>query len=123
MYASDVTAFGGGLWPEGEGSVKGAEAIIHNLESIMAAFERSELIPELFLEVDETLVVPLLWRGILPDSESAIEQHLVCAYRFSGDLISYIAWFADLDEAFDSLGLPRSAAVELGADGEPSRSS
>jgi ketosteroid isomerase-like protein len=113
MYAPDVVASGGVLWPEGEGSVRGADAIMSNFEAIMAAFERSELIPEGFLDSGDTLVVPLLWRGSLRGSDSFIEQRVTCAYRFKDGLIVYTAWFEALEQALDALGLPHSAAAEL----------
>lgn len=120
LYAPDVTADGGVLWPEGSGSVQGADAIIRTFQSIMAAFERSELIPEGFIEVGDTLVVPLLWRGVPPGSNSFVEQRLVGAYRFRQGRIVFISWFAALEEALDALGLPRSAAEDLVADDEMS---
>jgi ketosteroid isomerase-like protein len=116
MYAPDVVAEGGGLWPEGEGSVKGVEAVIANFESILAAFKRSELIPERFIESGDSLAVELLWRGVIPGTQAPVEQHIVCAYRFRGELIVHTAWYADLGEALASLGLPAEAAA---ADGTP----
>jgi ketosteroid isomerase-like protein len=113
LYATDVVADGGVLWPEGSGSVRGVDAVIAAFESIMTAFERSELIPEGFLEASDTLVVPLLWRGISPGSDSAVEQRLIGSYRFTHGRIAHIAWFATLDQALDALGLPRSAAESL----------
>ncbi len=105
MYAADVIAEGGGLWPEGEGSVQGVDAVIANFESIMAAFERSELVPERFVEADERLAVGLLWRGVIPGSETPVEQRLACGYRFRDGLISHTAWYPELEDAVRALGL------------------
>lgn len=105
MYAADVVAEGGGLWPEGEGSEQGAEAVIANFESILAAFESSELIPEFFYEQGDSLVAALLWRGVLPGADAPIEQRLACAYRFRDGLIAYTAWFTDATEAAAAVGL------------------
>jgi ketosteroid isomerase-like protein len=113
MYAPDVVASGGRLWPEGEGSVAGVDAVIRNFESLLAAFERSELIPESYLEAGETLVVRLLWRGLLRGSETPVEQRLVCAYKFRDGLIAYTAWFEDIHDALRAVGLPESAESEL----------
>jgi ketosteroid isomerase-like protein len=110
LFAPDVVADGGVLWPEGKGSVRGVDAVMRAFASIMAAFERSELIPEGFLEAGDTLVAPLLWRGVSAASRSVVEQRLIAAYGFRDDQIASIAWFGGLDEALDALGLPRSFA-------------
>jgi ketosteroid isomerase-like protein len=113
MYTEDVVAEGGGMWPEGEGSEQGVERLISNLESIMAAFERSELIPESFHEHGDAMLAGILWRGVLPGGDAPIEQRVVCAYRFRDGLIAYTAWFPGLEEAAAALG------IELDADGTP----
>jgi ketosteroid isomerase-like protein len=105
MYAPDVVADGGGLWPEGEGSIKGAEAVIGNFESILAAFQRSELVPLRFYEQGDGLVAELLWRGVLPGSEAPIEQRIACAYRFRDGLIAYTAWHPDVPSALADVGV------------------
>jgi ketosteroid isomerase-like protein len=105
MYAPDVVAEAGGLWPEDKGSVRGVDAVIANFESLIRAFERSELIPKRFYEADDALVVELIWRGVLAGSDTPIEQRLACAYRFRGQLIVHTAWYADLSEALESVGL------------------
>jgi ketosteroid isomerase-like protein len=105
MYAADVVAEGGGLWPEGEGSEQGVEAVIANFESILAAFESSELVPEAFHEAGDSLVAALLWRGVLPGADAPIEQRLACAYRFRDGLIAYTAWFTDTAAAAAAVGL------------------
>jgi ketosteroid isomerase-like protein len=97
------------LWPEDEGSVRGVDAVICKLESIMQAFERNELIPTRFYEADDTLAVELIWRGVLTGSETPIEQRLASAYRFREGLIAYQAWYPKLGEALESLGLGRLA--------------
>jgi len=112
MYAPDVVAEGGGLWPEGEGSVRGADAVIANFESIRAAFARSELIPLAFHGSGELLVADLLWRGLPPgSSEIPIEQRVACAYRFRDGLIAYTAWYSAVEEALRAMGLEPPDAV------------
>jgi ketosteroid isomerase-like protein len=113
MYAADVVASGGRLWPEREGSVEGVEAVIGNFDQLLAAFERNELIPEAFVEEGDSLVVRLLWRGVLRGSESAVEQRLICAYRFREGLIVYQGWFPELAEALAAADLPASAGERL----------
>ncbi len=113
MYAPDVVASGGNLWPEGEGSIEGVDAVIRNFEALLAAFERSELVPESYVEVDDRLAVQIAWRGLLRGSDTPIEQRLVCGYRFRDGLIVFTAWFPDLEEALDALGLPPSATELL----------
>jgi ketosteroid isomerase-like protein len=113
MYTPDVVASGGRLWPEGEGSVEGVDEVIRNFESLLAAFERSELVPEAYAQEGDSVVVRLLWRGLVRGSETQVEQRLTCAYRFRGDLIAYTAWFAELAEALDAVGMPASAAEQL----------
>ncbi len=115
MYAPDVVAAGGRLWPEGEGSVAGVDAVMGHFGSLLAAFERSELIPEAVVEEGDNLVVRLLWRGVVHGSETPVEQRLICAYRFRDGLIVYQAWFAELVEALDAVGMPPSAADALRA--------
>jgi ketosteroid isomerase-like protein len=113
MYAPDVVAEGGWLWPEGEGAIQGVDAVIGNFELIMAAFERSELIPERFVEEGDSLAVQLWWRGVIRGSETPVEQSVACAYRFRDGLIVHTAWYPELNEALASLGL---------APGSPQRS-
>lgn len=105
MYASDVVAEGGGMWPEGEGSVGGIDAVMANFESIIAAFERTELIPVRHVEGDEVLAVELIWRGLLAGAQKPVEQRLACAYRFRDGLITHTAWYSELAEAADAVGL------------------
>jgi ketosteroid isomerase-like protein len=105
MYAPDVIADGGGLWPEGEGSIQGADAVIESFESILAAFVRSELIPVSFVEEGDSLVAELLWRGVPPGSETPIEQRIACAYRFRDGQIVYTAWHPDVPSALAAVGL------------------
>jgi ketosteroid isomerase-like protein len=109
MYAPDVVAEAGMLWPEDEGSVRGVDAVICKLESIMQAFERNELIPTRFYETSDALAVELIWRGVLTGSETPIEQRVASAYRFRDGLIAQQAWYPNLGEALESLGLGRLA--------------
>jgi ketosteroid isomerase-like protein len=118
MYAPDVVAEAGMLWPEDEGSVRGVDAVISKLESIMQAFERNELIPVRFYEADDELAVELIWRGVLAGSETPIEQRLASAYRFREGLVAHQAWYPKVGEALQSLGLgglARGAAKTQGS--------
>jgi ketosteroid isomerase-like protein len=114
LYALDVVADAGELWPEGTGSVHGVEAVMGAFESIMSAFDSSELVPEGFLETGDTLVIPLLWRGRSEGSQSFVEQRLVAAYGFRGRLIAEMRWFPSLERALGALGLaPEDAAAMI----------
>jgi ketosteroid isomerase-like protein len=115
MYSADVVADGGNLWME-QGSVQGVDAVIDNFQTILRAFERSELIPTRLYEQDDKLVAALLWRGLLPGSDTPVEQPIASAYRFAGGLIAYQAWYSDVDAALAAIGISDSSgrAVELG---------
>jgi ketosteroid isomerase-like protein len=113
IYAPDVVAEGGALWPEGSGQVHGAETIIQTFQSLMAAFERSEVIPEYLVDVEDPIIVQMLWRGVVQGSHAPIEQRLIGAFHFRDGRIVFIAWHAALDAALDAAGLPRSAADTL----------
>lgn len=113
IYAPDVIAEGGALWPEGAGRVQGVEVIISTYETLMAAFEHSEVIPESLIDADDLVILSMLWRGVFQGSRAAIEQRLVGAFHFRDGLIVFIAWHAELEPALDAAGLPRSAADRL----------
>jgi ketosteroid isomerase-like protein len=105
IYAPDVTASAGALWPAA-GEVSGAEAIIEAFASIFATFQRSELVAEEFIERGESVIVPTRWRGTLPDSDSVIEQRVVAAYRLQGGRVVRIGYFPGMDEALEWTGDP-----------------
>ena len=113
IYAPDVAAEGGALWPEGSGRVQGREAIIEAFEKLIAAFEHSEVIPESLIEAEDLVIVSMLWRGVFQGSHAAIEQRLIGAFHFRDGLIVFIAWHAELEPALDAAGLPRSALDRL----------
>jgi hypothetical protein len=113
VYAPDVVAEGGALWPEGSGRVQGVEAIIGTYETLMATFEHSEVIPESLIATDELVILSMLWRGVFQGSRAAIEQRLIGAFHFRDGLIVFIAWHAELDPALDAAGLPRSTADRM----------
>jgi ketosteroid isomerase-like protein len=114
MYAPDVTASAGRFAPEiPEGEMKGVDEIMDAFDSLMKTFERSELIPEAFLEEGDHLVVPVLMRALPRNSSATIEWHLAIAYTFRDGLITHQAWYPTLAEALESAGLPRSAAERI----------
>jgi ketosteroid isomerase-like protein len=98
IYAVDVTASAGQLWPVA-GDVHGPEAIIDAFASIRSTFESSELEPEGFIDCGDTVVVPTCWRGTLAGSGSVIEQRLACVYTLRDARISRIDYVETLDEA------------------------
>jgi ketosteroid isomerase-like protein len=101
-YAPDITADAGMLWPA-SGPISGADTIIANFQSIRETFVSSELIPDDYIERGDTVVVPTRWRGVVDGSGTVIEQRLVANYTFSGDRISHIAYFEQLDEALAAI--------------------
>jgi ketosteroid isomerase-like protein len=115
LYAPDVVADGGSLWPEAGGPVTGPEALMRNYESIRATFEYSELHPEGFVEGEDVLVVAILWRGVPRGGERVAEQRLFVSYRFREGRILRQWWSTDPGEALDLVGLPRSAGASLTA--------
>ena len=100
MYAPDVTADAGGLWPAA-GEVSGSDAIIDAFASIIAIFEQSEVLADEYIERGESVVVPTRWRGLLPGSEDVVEQRVVAAYTLRGGQVVHIGYFAELEEAFE----------------------
>jgi ketosteroid isomerase-like protein len=100
-----------------DGSIRGAEAVIANFESILATFERSELIPTRYHEEGDSLVVEMVWRGVLPGSETPVEQRLACAHGFRDGLIVYTSWYPELADAVKSLGLTAPALQTARAGG------
>jgi ketosteroid isomerase-like protein len=86
---------------------------MRNYESIRQTFDYTELQPEGFAEGDDVLVAAVLWRGVPRGGERVVEQRVFIAYRFRDGRICRQWWFAELGEALDAVGLPRSAARAL----------
>jgi uncharacterized protein len=98
IYAPEVTASAGALWPAA-GEVSGPEAIIQAFASILNTFEHSELVPEEFVEEGDAVLVPTLWRGTMAGSEGVIEQRLVVVYTLRGAQIVHIGYYPSMAEA------------------------
>lgn len=113
LYTSDVTADGGGLWLESGALAKGVDAVVRNFAMLIGSFEQNELTPEGAIETGDTLVVPLLWRGLPPQGSKFVEQRLIGVFRFRGARIASMIWFEKLDEALDAVDLPPAAAKEI----------
>jgi ketosteroid isomerase-like protein len=106
MYAPDVTGSAGRFAPDvPQGEMTGVDEIMEAFGSLMEAFERSELIPEGFIEESDNLVVPVLMRAVPRGSSATIEWRLAIAYTFRDGLITRQAWYPTLDEALESVGL------------------
>lgn len=105
MYAPDVTAHAGELAPEIAGDVHGPEPIIRVFESLMASFDRSELIPGEFTERGDTVVVPIVMRARPHGTTETIEWKTWVFYRFRGGLIAQQGWYAERADAFRAAGL------------------
>jgi ketosteroid isomerase-like protein len=113
LYTPDVTADGGGIWLESGDVAKGVDAVIRNFAVLIGAFEKNELTPEGAIETGDKLVVPLRWRGLLPDGAEFVEQRLIGVFGFRGAQIASMTWFEGLGDALDAVGLPRSAAGDM----------
>ena len=103
IYAPDVVANAGGLWPAA-GEVKGPDAIIDAFASILSTFESNEIVPEEFIERGDAVVVPTCWRGTLAGSGSVIEQHLACVYTLRDALVVRIDYVEGVEEALELAG-------------------
>jgi ketosteroid isomerase-like protein len=101
LYATDVTADAGALWPAA-GAVSGPEAIIEAFASIIATFEESEVLADDYIERGECVVVPTRWRGMLPGSRDVVEQRVIAAYTFRDGQVVHIGYFRRLDEALEA---------------------
>lgn len=112
LYTPDVTADGGRLWFENQ-IVEGVDAVVEGFAALIGVFERNELFPEGAVEAGETLVVPLLWRGLPVGGTSFVEQRLIGSFTFRDGRIASMTWFRGLDEALGAVGLPPSAAEEM----------
>ena len=100
IYATDITADPGLLWPSSQ-PLSGAEPIIETFASIRETFERSEAIPLEYIEHGDTVIVPTRWRGVV--AGNTIDQVVVASYTFRGDQISHIAYYEKVDEAVEAL--------------------
>jgi ketosteroid isomerase-like protein len=100
LYAPDITADPGVMWPS-SGTLSGPDPIIENFASIRDTFEDSEVIADDYIERGDTVVVPTRWRGVV--AGSTIEQKVVATYTFRGEKVQHIAYYEGLDEAFKAL--------------------
>jgi uncharacterized protein len=103
IYAPDVTADAGALWPAA-GEVAGPQAIIDAFASIIAVFEESEVLADEFIERGDCVVVPTRWRGLLPGSQEMIEQKVVAAYTMRDGQVVHIGYFTGIEDALAAAG-------------------
>lgn len=99
IYAPDVTADAGVLWPSA-GVIEGAQAIIDAYASIIATFEESEVLADEYIERGDCVYVPTRWRGLLPGSADVVEQKVVATYTLRAGRIVHIGYFASLEDAY-----------------------
>jgi ketosteroid isomerase-like protein len=119
LYTPDVTADGGQLWFETQGVVEGVDAVVEGFAALIGAFERNEMVPEAAIEAGDTLVVPLVMRGLPAGGTGWVEQRMVGAFSFRDGRIAAMTWYLTLDDALDAQGLPPSAADQLQAIEQP----
>ena len=100
IYAPDVTADAGVLWPSA-GEIAGPQAIIDAYASIIAIFEESEVLADEYIERGDCVVVPTRWRGLLPGSEDVVEQKVVATYTMRDGQVVHIGYFTRLEDAFE----------------------
>ena len=97
-YHEDVVADGHELWLA-SGRIVGVDGVIAAFSSIMATFERSEVLADEYIERGDSIVVPSRWRGVLAGSDSTIEQRLVAVYRLRDGQVIQIDYFTELESA------------------------
>jgi len=100
IYATDITADPGMLWPSGS-QLSGAEPIIETFASIRETFETSEIVPLEYMEHGDTIIVPTRWSGSV--GGNVIEQTVIASYTFRGEQICHIAYFEQVEEAVAAL--------------------
>jgi ketosteroid isomerase-like protein len=103
IYAPEVTADAGVLWPAA-GEIAGSEAIIDAFASIIAVFEKSEVLADEYIEHGDSVVVPTRWRGLLPGSQDVVEQKVVAVYTMRDGQVVHIGYFTGLEDAFAASG-------------------
>jgi ketosteroid isomerase-like protein len=96
LYAADITAKAGELWPSA-GQVQGVERVLSEFASMFATFERVEVVAEDYIERGQAVVVPSRWRGTVSGSDSVIEQLVVAVYRVRAGRVASIEYFGGLD--------------------------
>ena len=92
LYTPDVTADGGKLWLETDRVIEGVDAVVNGFAELIGAFEHNELVAEGAIEAGDTLVVPLLWRGLAQGSTSFFEQRLIGNFTFRDGRIASMMW-------------------------------
>jgi ketosteroid isomerase-like protein len=114
LYAADVVAEAGPLGLEGIGAIHGPEAIMAIYEKMRDSFERDELIADHALANDESLVVPVRWRGVARGTTTMVEQRLFIGYRFRDGSITFQGWYDSVEKACEAVGLsPAATHVEF----------
>jgi ketosteroid isomerase-like protein len=109
LYAADVVAETGTLGLEGIGHIHGPDAIMAIYETTRDSFERDELIADHALAKDESLVVPVRWRGVARGTTTMVEQRLFIGYRFRDGRITFQGWYDSLEKACEAVELSPSA--------------
>ena len=114
LYAPDVVAEPGTLGLEGVGPIRGPDAIMAIFQRMRDSFERDELIADHALAEDESLVVPVRWRGVAQGTTTVVEQRLFIGYRFREGRISFQGWYDSLEKACEAVGLsPAAPQIEF----------
>jgi ketosteroid isomerase-like protein len=98
LLTEDVVAEAGSLWPVGDVAV-GPDAVVRIFESMIRTFDEVESLPQDFIAIGDTLVIPLLWRGVPRGGSETITQQVVGAYTFRGDRISHLAYYRSRADA------------------------
>jgi hypothetical protein len=78
-------------------------------ETTRDSFERDELLADHALAKDESLVVPVRWRGVARGTTTMVEQRLFIGYRFRDGRITFQGWYDSLEKACEAVELSPSA--------------
>lgn len=101
-YCPDISADAGELWLAA-GRVHGVERVLSEFASIMATFERVEVIADDYVQRGSTVVVPSRWCGTVAGSDTVIEQPIVAVYGLRDGRVASIDYFGTLDSALGTV--------------------
>lgn len=104
LYAPDIVASAGPLWPAA-GEVTGRTGLLGAYAEIFDVFAVNEVVPDEVVELEDDVVLAAIrWRGAVSEGDVVAEQQLVCVCRLGDELLLQIDWYATRAEALAAVG-------------------